>query len=59
MISMMLGMNLGKWQQMKTPTMVIEMRVSLEEVTEVLGSNLRQKHFSAKFLDYFKRYNYF
>ena len=55
MISMMLGMNLGKWQQMKTPTMVIEMRVSLEEVTEVLGSNLRQKHFGAKFLNYYMR----
>jgi hypothetical protein len=29
MISMMLGMNLGRWQQMKTPTIVIEILVSL------------------------------
>jgi hypothetical protein len=29
-ISMTLGMNLGRWQQMKTPTMVMEIRVSLK-----------------------------
>ncbi len=30
-ISMMFGMNLGRWQQMKTPTMVIDIRVNLKK----------------------------
>ena len=29
-ISMMFGMNLGRWQHMKTPTIVIEILVSLK-----------------------------